>query len=165
LTHLSLILVPTSCPVASSTCLTAAIHLSQPTVSLEYIVVEEETKYLGEMWVKSLLFILFLVDSPFPPPHLQILYPTASSTCPTSLDTHPSWPLHPSNASRNVWNEAAREKGHHWCLPAHILLVRLCHHHRDGSGASEVKNTTIHNKNITAFIQLVSTNVRGGSEV
>ena len=79
-----------SYPGASSTCLTAAIHLSRPTVSLEYIVVEEETKYVGEMWVQSLLFILFLVDSPFPPPHLQILYPTASSTCPTSLDTHPS---------------------------------------------------------------------------
>ena len=144
-----------------STCLTAAVHPSRPIYPLEYVVVEEETKYVGEMWVQSLLFILFLVHSPFPPPHLQILYPCR----PTSLDTHPSWPLHPSNASRNRWNEAAREKGHHRCLPAHILLVRLCHHHRDGSGASEVKNTTIHNKNIAAFVRLVSTNVRGGSEV
>ena len=83
-----------------------------------------------------------------------------------SPDTRPSRPLNSTNTSGNVWYEEAREYGLHRCLPAHILLVRLCHHHRDGSGASEVKNTTIHNKNIAAFVRLVSTsNFRGGSEV
>jgi hypothetical protein len=78
-----------------------------------------------------------------------------------SPDTHQSRPLTPTNVNRNVWYEEAREYGLRRCLPAHILLVRLCHRRRDGSGASEVKNTTIHNKNIAAFVRLVGTNVRG----
>ena len=48
-----------------STCPRATKHASRPTDPLEYIVDEGETKYQGEMWVQSLLFILFLVDSPF----------------------------------------------------------------------------------------------------
>jgi hypothetical protein len=48
-----------------------------------------------------------------------------------SPDTHQSCPSNSTNVSRNVWHEAAREYGFHRCLPAHILLVRLCHHRRD----------------------------------
>ena len=46
----------------------AAIHLSRPIDTHRYprmhIVVEDETEYGGETWVKSLFFTLFLVDSP-----------------------------------------------------------------------------------------------------
>jgi hypothetical protein len=55
-----------------------------------------------------------------------------------SPDTRPSRPLNSTNTSGNVWYEEAREYGLHRCLPAHILLVRLCHHRRDWVGPFEV---------------------------
>jgi hypothetical protein len=56
---------------------------------------------------------------------------------------HQSRPSTPTNVSRNVWHDTAQEHELHRCLPAHILLVRLCHHRRDWSGPSEVME---HNK-------------------
>jgi hypothetical protein len=78
-----------------------------------------------------------------------------------SPDTRPSRPLNSTNTSGNVWYEAAREYGLHRCLPAHILLVRLCHHRPDCSGSSEVTNATKHHRKIATTIRLVSVSVKG----
>jgi hypothetical protein len=84
-----------------------------------------------------------LHDALLPPPsHQRNRYDPSTIRAPIRLhpspDTHQSRPSNPTNVSRNVWHEAAQEYGLHRCLPAHILLVRLCHHRRDWVGPFEV---------------------------